>query len=163
MRKKKQNKFERSSDYRMQFMRRWPPEAGGYYHCVYCGRKIKTQDMQVDHVIAVDMVKHNFIFRLFLPDGVNETKNLVPSCRKCNRKKSNYGGLWLVRGYYWKICLPIYKLLRLACILVLLFLLCVFLGATGFEPFVPASDFARNWFYSFLTSLGFTVSNGVRL
>lgn len=161
MRKKKQNKFERSSDYRMQFMRRWPPEAGGYYHCVYCGRKIKTQDMQVDHVIAVDMAKHNFLLRLFLPDGVNETKNLVPSCRKCNRKKSNYGGLWLIRGYYWKICLPIYKLIRLVCILAVLLLLCAVLGAAGIKPFVPAFDFVQTWFYSFLTSLGFKISNGV--
>ena len=42
-------------------------------------------------------------------DNVNDVKNLVASCSRCNRKKSNLMGLWYIRGklgackWYWDI------------------------------------------------------------
>ena len=49
-------------------------------HCAYCGKKIKYEDMQVDHIIP----KRNYSF----PNKIiNAFKNLNPSCRRCNHYK----------------------------------------------------------------------------
>ena len=58
-------------------------------HCAYCGKEIKFKDMQVDHFIAransrpigKDLDGH-YVY----PD-INNFKNLMPSCRRCNHYK----------------------------------------------------------------------------
>lgn len=46
--------------------------------CAYCGKQIKYEDMQVDHIKAVYL------------GGDNDFKNLLPACRSCNFYKSSY-------------------------------------------------------------------------
>ena len=46
--------------------------------CAYCGRKIRYEDMQVDHFIAK---------RGWNESGTDDISNLMPSCRMCNHYK----------------------------------------------------------------------------
>ena len=52
-------------------------------HCAYCGKKIKYNDMQVDHYYP----------RLNgrVPKDISDKlHNLMPSCRRCNHYKRSY-------------------------------------------------------------------------
>jgi hypothetical protein len=89
--------------------------------------------MQVDHVIAVNRVKKNWLYRLCVPHGINDLDNLVCSCRKCNLRKGDKGGLWAIRGHFWKICLPIYIILRLLVLLAVIFLILVLLDVGPYQ------------------------------
>ena len=109
------SRFSRSAKYREDFFRanKGYKRNGKDYHCAYCGKKLKKQKLEVDHVIAVDAVKKRLLPKLFIIltgiKNVNDPKNLVASCRRCNRKKSNKQGLWVIRGYlgrniwFWRI------------------------------------------------------------
>lgn len=44
-------------------------------HCAYCGIKIKPQEMQVDHIVALRR------------GGADSIENANPSCRMCNQYK----------------------------------------------------------------------------
>lgn len=44
-------------------------------HCAYCGKKIRYEDMQIDHVVPK---AHG---------GTDDISNLYPSCRRCNHYK----------------------------------------------------------------------------
>lgn len=46
--------------------------------CAYCGKQIKYEDMQVDHMQPVYF------------GGDNSFNNLLPACRSCNFYKSTY-------------------------------------------------------------------------
>ena len=46
--------------------------------CAYCGKKIRYEDMQVDHIKAVYL------------GGDNSFNNLLPACRSCNFYKASY-------------------------------------------------------------------------
>lgn len=54
--------------------------------CAYCGRTIAYKDMQVDHFIP----KADEIYNHKSPDAINDTNNLMPSCRTCNHYKRAY-------------------------------------------------------------------------
>ena len=68
----KKPKYERSDDYRYQYIRAHPGFMGKYYLCPYCGRIMLKKTMQVDHI-----------------------HNLTASCPKCNNRKSDSGGFWI--------------------------------------------------------------------
>lgn len=48
-------------------------------HCAYCGRELKYEQMQVDHVIPLDGWNYS---------GPDTLDNMLPSCRSCNHYKS---------------------------------------------------------------------------
>lgn len=124
-------KYQRSDTYRTEFIRNWPPRAGKY-RCVYCGRKISKNDMEVDHIVPVKAASHNFLYRLMVPpEGVNSLSNLVPACHKCNRRKGSKCGFWLIRGKFWRICLPLYMILRIA--LVVAIIGCLYFVFFGYD------------------------------
>ena len=52
-------------------------------HCSYCGREIKYEDMQVDHLIPQCL----FDSPKLLVVEMNSIENLMPSCRMCNHYK----------------------------------------------------------------------------
>ena len=55
-------------------------------HCAYCGKSIKYEDMQIDHINP----KRN--------GGADDIENLNPSCRTCNHYKraSSLGGFRII-------------------------------------------------------------------
>ena len=46
-------------------------------HCAYCGKIIKYDEMEIDHLFPKSQ------------GGTNEVENLLPACRRCNFYKSD--------------------------------------------------------------------------
>ena len=113
------SKWDRSDGYRTEFLKYNPGLFGCLYFCVYCGKPITRKNMQVDHHIAINLVRHNPLLKLFFGignvfsnifgkllygkswttnKGVNVTYNLLPACPRCNHKKLDKGGFWIIRG-----------------------------------------------------------------
>lgn len=81
-------KYIRSNIYRALYFRTHKPDAGGKYHCVYCGKRLKASQVTVDHIIPVSAVKYDrHLQRRVDYSGMNSAENLVASCFKCNSKK----------------------------------------------------------------------------
>ena len=102
-------KFERSPKYRYNFIKCNPP-VNNRYRCVYCGRVVKKDDMEVDHILPVSGAKEYEWVRKKLKRGVNDMSNLVPSCHRCNMRKLDSIALrWRVKAQlgrhqeYWGI------------------------------------------------------------
>ena len=102
-------KFDRSPQYRYKFIKANPP-VDGKYRCVYCGRLVNKNDMEVDHILPVSKAKSVKWVRKKLKRGVNDLSNLVPACHKCNRKKHDSTFIfWRIRARlgshveYWGI------------------------------------------------------------
>lgn len=59
-------------------------------HCAYCGREIKLQEMQVDHIVPLaysiygPREKAEKVCQMFDDESINSIKNLMPACRACN-------------------------------------------------------------------------------
>lgn len=101
--------FSRSNNYRDKFFKTHE----GPYRCIYCHKKIRKDQIEVDHLIPISKAKNSLLARNLLYisgiSDVNDPKNLVASCRRCNRKKGSKMGVWIIRGYlgryraYWII------------------------------------------------------------
>lgn len=99
--------WKRSSNYRSEFFRRYPPP----YRCRYCNRKLRPDEVVVDHIVPVSKAKKSRNARQKLTihgiKDVNDPKNLAPACVSCNQRKGNKMGLWYYRGvlgkyrFYW--------------------------------------------------------------
>lgn len=98
---------KRSNDYRKRFFEDCEPNFGrDRYLCVYCGLPIRKENVTVDHLIAVKKAQRSkFYLRRLQNQGfesVNDVRNLVPCCKRCNSHKGAKAGLWLVRGWLGK-------------------------------------------------------------
>lgn len=95
-------RYARSSNYRKKFLKK----VDGPLFCAYCGKRLKAKKMEVDHIIPVNQAKTNPTARLWLQlllmNGVNDSRNLVSSCEKCNLKKSDKMGFWVIKGFIGK-------------------------------------------------------------
>lgn len=57
-------------------------------HCAYCGKKISTYDMQIDHLVPLRRGDNDErIKAIGYERGSNDLTNLMPSCRSCNFRK----------------------------------------------------------------------------
>lgn len=107
-----EEKYRRGSSYRYDFIRE-NPGFHGYYLCRYCGKPLKKDRMTVDHRIPVHKAETSWLYRKLLdhyPHGVNDVKNLVPACGRCNRRKGSKTGIWLLLGYVGVVTGPIFRL-----------------------------------------------------
>ena len=104
-------KYDRATTCRKDFFANTLPDkinrkGEKIYHCAYCGRKLKKNTLEVDHIIPVDAVKNHYLPRLYIKlfglKSINSPKNLTASCHRCNAKKSKKRGFWIVRGYLGK-------------------------------------------------------------
>mgnify|MGYP003303003317 CR=1 FL=1 len=102
-------KYQRSNDYRKQYLEWHPGIFGKYYICVYCGKIMKREDMQVDHIIPVDATQKYKFARLFLPDGVNSYKNLAVDGQTTSGLLDNIKKMYIIKF----ILLSNYRELRL--------------------------------------------------
>lgn len=98
---------ERSANYRCNFFKVNKGLRGRrkHYHCSYCGKIKKKDDITVDHLIPVNKVlkgRHKRFWKMVLRfngiNDINDTRNLVPACRKCNSRKGTNTGIWILRG-----------------------------------------------------------------
>lgn len=95
--------FERNGSYRNTFLQNNEPIfLKRYYFCAYCGKPIKKEKVEVDHLYPIGRVKYKRRLKRRLKrkgiSNVNDQKNLVPSCKKCNRRKGRKMGMWVIRG-----------------------------------------------------------------
>lgn len=107
--RKYKKEWSRSSNYRDKFLKAYTPP----YRCRYCNKYLKTEFMEVDHLIPINQVKTKASVRRILKrdgcDDVNDVKNLVPSCHRCNKRKSDKMGIWYIKGklgqykWYWTL------------------------------------------------------------
>lgn len=113
-------RFDRADGCRAQFLKHKHGLFGSrLYTCVYCGRLIGKDSMEVDHMISVGSAKTSSFVRNYIrfiglfkskqvkKQGVNGVWNLVAACRKCNGAKSDTLGMWVVRGAIGKIAFPL--------------------------------------------------------
>jgi 5-methylcytosine-specific restriction endonuclease McrA len=67
----------------LKFRRRWiknhPPNFQGYYSCYLCGRWIKQNEMELEHMESKSRA----------PEKSLDEHNLRPSCHNCNSSKGS--------------------------------------------------------------------------
>ena len=61
--------FVRSEDYRSRYIAEHPGWHGQWYMCPYCGRFVKKDRMQVDHIISIDLANRQPLYRAKLGHG----------------------------------------------------------------------------------------------
>lgn len=92
-------KYKRSGNYRAKFFAK---HKGPIYRCAYCGKRLREEQVEVDHLIPVAKAKSKVGVRLLLQlcfiNNVNDERNLVAACHKCNQKKLDHMGFWIIRG-----------------------------------------------------------------
>ena len=95
-------KWTRSADYRSTFFKNNPPLPGNTYMCVYCGRRVRKEDITVDHIYPVAKVSSSLRLQKKLERkgirSVNSAKNLAPACWRCNSRKGTKTGTWVLRA-----------------------------------------------------------------
>lgn len=92
----------RSGNYRTMFFKYHEPQIGNKYICSYCGRLLTKDKVTVDHLYPVKRVREEpglqkKLRKMGIHD-VNDPRNLVPSCSKCNAKKAAKMGRWIFYG-----------------------------------------------------------------
>ncbi len=113
----------RSTNYRQTYLsaKKYVKIRNGqkYYRCVYCGKLLKSKDMQVDHLYPVKKATTDpYIRKKMKKSGiknVNQLENLVSACKRCNEKKGADTGIWIVRGILGK-SEPLWVVRRALCI-----------------------------------------------
>lgn len=93
-------RYGRDSYYRQRYFK----NNKGPYHCAYCGRKLKPNQIEVDHLVPVAKAKSKIevrtLLHIFGITNVNDVRNLVSACHKCNMKKLDKMGFWVIRGAF---------------------------------------------------------------
>ena len=107
-------KLQRGSNYRSTYFKHNKGLFGkGIYFCPFCGKLLKKrEDIQIDHITAIHRVQNSaFLSKRFkkLPDGVNDIKNLVHACARCNRRKGAKGGIWVFMGHFGQYFMPMFR------------------------------------------------------
>ena len=93
---------KRGTDYRKAFFATHPMPEGGY-RCRYCGKKLTRDTIEVDHIYPVDLAKRKgipFYLKYQGITNINDSENLAAACHKCNSKKSNKAGIWLIKAWF---------------------------------------------------------------
>lgn len=79
-------------DYRYYYFKQNPGLFGVIWFCSQCHKiLIGKKNVQVDHIWALGA------------GGVNRTINTAAICKKCNSRKSDKTGLWLLNGLIGKV------------------------------------------------------------
>lgn len=104
---------KRSTTYRAEYFKHNKPIYKKFYRCVYCGRLLSRKKITVDHIYPVKKVNESTYYQDKLKrmgaDSVNDYRNLVSACFRCNAKKSSKTGWWIIKAkigsmkYYWLV------------------------------------------------------------
>lgn len=122
------DEYIRDNKYRNNYFRFYPADA---YRCVYCGRIFPKEMITIDHVFPVKKANtkagRKYIEKNGL-SGINDIKNLVPCCKRCNSRKRTKTGLWIIRAkagkadVFWDIMIPIKKGIIVSVVLLMFFI-----------------------------------------
>lgn len=103
------DEYIRDNKYRDNYFRVFPSDV---YRCVYCGKILPKEKITIDHIFPVNKANtkagRKYIKKNDL-SGINDIRNLVPCCKRCNSKKRTKTGIWLIRakigqkGIIWDI------------------------------------------------------------
>lgn len=116
---------ERGSHYRAEFFAHNPLMFGDKYVCAYCGRRLTKKQVQVDHIIPVEMAKRRADIRDKIHsygwESINDPANLCAACSRCNKSKSCRGGLWIIRGRlgkqkWWQYFMVVSRIMAAVCV-----------------------------------------------
>ncbi len=93
----------RSSDYRRIFFIYHKPQVmDKYYICAYCGKLMIKDKLTVDHLYPIGKSSKSVKYQAKLErrgiKNINDPKNLVAACKRCNSAKSAKTGMWILRG-----------------------------------------------------------------
>ena len=93
----------RSSDYRrIFFIYNKPQLFGKYYICAYCGKLLSKDRLTVDHLYPIGKASKSIKYQKKLSrrgvNNINDAKNLVGSCSRCNSRKGAKAGFWIIKG-----------------------------------------------------------------
>ena len=119
------DRYVRSGSYRGVFFTHEKGDRGNgkVYHCAYCGRRLKRKNVTVDHVIPVSAAQKTRAGRVAMAfwgiNNVNDPANMVAACERCNSRKADSGGLWILRGFIGR-SVWFWRILRLAVLLLIL-------------------------------------------
>lgn len=104
---------KRSTTYRTEYFKHNKPIYKKFYRCVYCGRLLSRRKITVDHIYPVKKVNESTYYQDKLKRmgaySVNDYRNLVSACFRCNAKKSAKTGWWIIKAkigsmkYYWLV------------------------------------------------------------
>lgn len=123
-------RFERGKRYRATFFKTHYGFFHKWYFCAYCGKLIPRKKVEVDHWIPVGKARRTaFAKFLMYINGIftiNDTKNLLASCSRCNSEKSDKMKVWLFKGWLGR-SYPLWILRKLLRCLLILFALYVML------------------------------------
>ena len=119
----------RSSNYRNTFFRTYKPILKRFYFCSYCGVLLTPRKVSVDHLYPIGSARCSIeLQKKLLKKGIkniNDAKNLVPACERCNKQKGKKMGDWIRKGEigrHQKLWLirHIVRILLLFCVIVLI-------------------------------------------
>ncbi len=79
------------SNYRDTYKNLNKANAGGWYKCTYCGKGIRFNESDIDHIWPQSK------------GGTDHHVNLVIACQSCNRSKGNKIDGRVIRGFVTKI------------------------------------------------------------
>lgn len=120
---------KRSSNYRDLFFESCNPIFGNCWFCAYCGKPLSASKVTVDHLFPVGQAKRSLRvqreMQMFGIYDVNDIKNLVPACKKCNQRKGQKMGFWILRGFVGGRCQYFWYFGWFVRFVVLLLLICV--------------------------------------
>jgi HNH endonuclease. len=96
------NLGRRGSDYRRRYFIMNKPVIGDKYICVYCGKLLTKDELTVDHIYPIGKASNSLKYQKKLSrkgiKNINDGKNLVSACAKCNALKSADTGLWILKS-----------------------------------------------------------------
>ena len=96
------NYGNRSVDYRKKFFRHNPPFIRNRYFCAYCGKLVPRRKITIDHLYPIGCASKSINLQKKLKKmgirNINDTRNLVAACKRCNSKKGKKMGVWIVKG-----------------------------------------------------------------
>lgn len=126
-----EKRWSRSTNYREAFFQNNRPP----YFCRYCNRPLTANTMVIDHIVPVAKAKTSPYARMILSwqgiDDVNDVRNLAPSCRQCNSKKSDKMGLWCLEGWLGKYLN--FRKISLVIICILVVIVCIMISQLFME------------------------------
>jgi HNH endonuclease. len=101
------NLGRRGSDYRRRYFIMNKPVIGDKYICVYCGKLLTKDELTVDHIYPIGKASNSLKYQKKLSrkgiKNINDGKNLVSACAKCNALKSADTGLWILKAKIGRI------------------------------------------------------------